>query len=494
MKALALLVWFGLLQDPAKPVQGRDEILKQDVENAVKRLGSKKGTESYVAQEELVALGRKAVPAVVAELLKKDAEAMIKRACCEILGAVRAPDKDAVKALSDKLKDTDEFGTSIAAAAARALGSIGDESVSAALVETLKSRRVDTDKVLKFECIRALGQLRAPEASEPIRKALEDKKPASVSDDDSDSRLVATAAADALGLLRAQDALDDLGKALADVTNDPASGQSLGVHAARALQRILEHELRGKAEKDEPRAGTLAGEADEVKKTHDAWKTWYEGRKAKKDIADTREKITKLAAAVEAYRKEQGELPAVLDQLKIKPDKAKTFPKDGYYQGDLNDAWGRKIYYSGKGTGADFDLVSYGKDGATWGGGDAADLWNHEAWKPLKKEETKKALEEAKKVIAQFHADNARYPDTLKDLLFKPSYAVNKWPEKGYVQALPKDGYDEPLKFKAPGSGGEAYDLWSLGADRAEGGADENEDVWNHDKRPPAPKKDEKKN
>jgi hypothetical protein len=38
--------------------------------------------------------------------------------------------------------------------------------------------------------------------------------------------------------------------------------------------------------------------------------------------------------------------------------------------------------------------------------------------------------------------------------------------------------------------------VYSLGADGVEGGTDENEDLWNHDKRPPKkeePKKDEKK-
>jgi general secretion pathway protein G len=485
MKALFALglLWTGV-QDAPKPVQGRDEILRQDVENALKKLGSDRFTESYVAREELVELGRVAVPAVVAELAKKDLTPAVKRALCEILGRVRDPRPEAVQALVARLKDTDEYGTSIAAAAARALAAVGDASAASPLLEALQSRAVETDRVLKYEAIRALGLLRVPEAAEPLRKALEDRKPASVSDDDTDAHLIAAAAADALGLIRAQDAVDDLGRMLADVTPNPASGQSLGVHAARALQRILEHELRGKAARDEPRAGALSGDPEEVRKTHEAWKSWWEGRKARKDIEETRGRIARIAAAVEAYKKEQGSYPLILEHLKTKPETAKTWPKDGYYAGELKDAWGRAFVYRQPGTGADFDVVSYGKDGRTWGAGDGADLWNHDKWKEAKKAETRKAIEEAVKAIEQFKADNERYPERLADLVTKPAYPLKKWPEKGYLQAVPKDAYDNFLVYRVPGTGGQPYDLLSMGADGAEGGTDENEDVWNHDKRP----------
>ena len=421
---------------------------------------------------------------MVAELQKKDLTPAVKRALCEILGRVRDPRPEVVQALVARLMDTDEYGTSIAAAAARALAAVGEPSAAPALLEALKSRTVETDRVLKFESIRALGILRVPEAAEPLRKALEDKKAASVSDDDPDAHLVAAAAADALGLIRAQDAVDDLGRLLADLTPNPASGQSLGVHAARALQRILEHELRGKAAKDEPRAGALSGDPEEVRKTHEAWKSWWEGRKARKDIEDTRGRIAKIAAAIEAYKKDQGSYPLILEHLKTKPEAAKTWPKDGYYSGELKDAWGRAFVYRQPGTGADFDVVSYGKDGRTWGAGDGADLWNHDQWKEAKKAETRKAIEEAVKTIEQFKADNDRYPEKLTDLVTKPAYPLKKWPEKGYLQAVPKDAYDNFLVYRVPGTAGQPYDLLSLGADGAEGGTDENEDLWNHDKRP----------
>src|SRR5882724_4918287 len=100
---LALALLAGLQE--SKPVQGRDEILKQDVENAVKKLGSNRYTESFVAAEELKELGRRAIPSLVAELNKKDTAPGVKRALCEILGAIREPQKDVLSALTAKLKD-----------------------------------------------------------------------------------------------------------------------------------------------------------------------------------------------------------------------------------------------------------------------------------------------------------------------------------------------------------------------------------------------------
>lgn len=474
----------------AKPVQGRDEILKQDIDNAIKKLRSDRFTESFVAAEELKELGRRAAPALVAELNKKDSPASVKRALVEILGALRDPGKDVLSALTARLKDPDEFGTSVASSAAHALAVIGDDSAIPAILETLKSKAVETDRVLKYECIRAAGIFRAKDAVETLRKALDDKKPASVGEND-DAPMIAAAAADALGLIRALDAVDDIAGKLSDSQNNAASGQSLGVHAARALQRILEYELRGKTEKEEPRAGVLSGEPEDIKKTLEAWQKWWSSKSAKKHIEETKVRLSKLTAAVEAYKKDQGSYPPILEYLKTKPEKATTWPKDGYYQGELKDAWGHAFLYRDKGTGADFDIVSYGADGRTWGSGDNADLWNHDKWREVKRAETKKSIEDTVKAIEQFKADNERYPDKLLDLVSRPPYPLKKWPEGGYLKAVPKDGYDNFLNYSASSRTGAAYDLYSLGADGVEGGTDENEDLWNHEK--PAPKKEEPK-
>jgi general secretion pathway protein G len=495
MNLLLALALFAVAQE-AKPVQGRDEILKQDIDSAIKKLASNRFTDSFVAAEELKEIGRRAVPALVTELNKKDTSAAVKRSLCEILGAIRDPGKDVLAALTAKLKDPDEFGTSIASSAARALSVIGDDSSIPAILETLKSKAAETDRILKYECIRAAGAYRAKDAVESLRKALADKNPASAGEND-DAPLIAAAAADALGLIRSLDAVDDLANMLSDIKPNPSSSQTLGVHAARALQRILEHELRGKTDKEEPRAGALAGEVEEIKKTLDAWQKWWTSKSAKKNIEETKVRLSKLSSAVEAFKKEQGSYPMILDHLKTKPEKATTFPKDGYYQGELKDAWGRGFLYRDHGTGADFDIVSYGADGRTWGAGDNADLWNHDKWREAKKAETRKSIEEAVKAVAQFKADNDRYPDRILDLVTRPPYTLKKeWPKDGYLKTIPKDGYDNFLVFRIPGTGGEPFDLISYGADSVEGGTDENEDVWNHDKRPAKkeePKKDEKK-
>lgn len=485
---LVLVLALALSMQEAKPVQGRDEIIKQDITEAIKKLASPRYTESFVAAEELKEIGRRAVPALVAELNRKDLSAGAKRSICEILGAIREPNKDVINALSAKLKDPDEFGTSIASAAAHALAQIGDDAAMGPILDTLKSKAADSDRILKYECIRAAGLLRDRNAVDALRKALEDEKPASAGEND-DAPLIAAAAADALGLIRSLDAIDDLANKLSSDKQNPSSGQSIGVHCARALQRILEHELRGKELKDEPRVGVLAGEAAEVKATLEGWRKWWSSKSAKKNIEETKSRLAKINAAIEKYKAEQGALPPILKNLQVKAETTtKPFPKDGYYQGELKDAWGRDFIYRTPGTGAEFDVVSYGADGRSWGPAENADLWNHDKWHDALKAKSKAAIEETVKAINQFKADNDRYPDKLYDLVARPSYALKKeWPKDGYLKTIPKDAFDNFLVYNYPSKAGADFDVISYGADGAEGGTDENEDLWNHDKRPAKP-------
>ena len=100
------------------------------------------------------------------------------------------------------------------------------------------------------------------------------------------------------------------------------------------------------------------------------------------------------------------------------------------------------------------------------------------------------------KAIEQFKADNERYPDALLNLVTRPPFPTKKFPEGGYLKLIPKDPYGNFINYNYPSKAGATYDVYSLGADGVEGGTDENEDVWNHDKRPPKkeePKKDDKK-
>ena len=197
------------------------------------------------------------------------------------------------------------------------------------------------------------------------------------------------------------------------------------------------------------------------------------------------------SSAVEAFRKEQGSYPLILEHLKSKPESAKSWPKDGYYAGEIKDAWGMNFIYRAPGTGSEFDVVSLGGNRATWGGGDGADLWNHEKWRDALKAKSKAAIDEAVKAIQQFKADNERLPEQLLDLVRRPGYTLKKWPTEGYLKAVPKDGFDNYMLFFIARTADEPFDVVSPGADGVEGGTDENEDLWNHDKRPA--KKDEKK-
>ena len=52
-------------------------------------------------------------------------------------------------------------------------------------------------------------------------------------------------AADALGLIRSLDAIDDLANKLNSPKNNPSTGQTLGVHAARALQHTFDSVVGG---------------------------------------------------------------------------------------------------------------------------------------------------------------------------------------------------------------------------------------------------------
>lgn len=79
-----------------------------------------------------------------------------------------------------------------------------------------------------------------------------------------------------------------------------------------------------------------------------------------------------------------------------------------------------------------------------------------------------------------FNLDVGRYPTTeegLKALLQKPE-DLSSWGGPYLEKALPNDPWGHPYAYKCPGDHG-PYDLYSLGADGAEGGQGENQDITN---------------
>jgi len=94
-------------------------------------------------------------------------------------------------------------------------------------------------------------------------------------------------------------------------------------------------------------------------------------------------------------------------------------------------------------------------------------------------------------VLELYRMDNARFPTTeqgLEALVHRSSVSPEprRFPAGGYLKGgrVPVDPWGEPYRYEAPGTHNtHAFDLWSNGADMAEGGEDVNADItnWNDD-------------
>ncbi len=88
-------------------------------------------------------------------------------------------------------------------------------------------------------------------------------------------------------------------------------------------------------------------------------------------------------------------------------------------------------------------------------------------------------IEDFSTALDVFRLDVGRYPTTaegLQALVVQP-VGVNRW-NGPYLRKniIPKDPWGNEYHYRAPGQHG-AFDLYSLGADNAEGGEGENQDV-----------------
>jgi general secretion pathway protein G len=98
-----------------------------------------------------------------------------------------------------------------------------------------------------------------------------------------------------------------------------------------------------------------------------------------------------------------------------------------------------------------------------------------------KSDSAKVQIEEFGAALDMYHLEVGRYPSSdegLEALVKAPSNA-GKW-NGPYIKknVVPPDPWGNPYQYKAPGQHGE-FDLYSLGADNAEGGEGENKDVVN---------------
>ncbi len=141
--------------------------LKKEIRYYVKLLDSGNPYLDDWSRRNLIQLGSTAVPPLL-EALKN--EPPRKRfLICEILGQIRDP--RAVPALIDRLKDQ-EANPSVASAAARALGRLGDRRAVEPLMEKLDT----PDRELLYNTIVALGNLRSKQAVESILEKVNDDR------------------------------------------------------------------------------------------------------------------------------------------------------------------------------------------------------------------------------------------------------------------------------------------------------------------------------
>ena len=79
--------------------------------------------------------------------------------------------------------------------------------------------------------------------------------------------------------------------------------------------------------------------------------------------------------------------------------------------------------------------------------------------------------------IEMYRLDMNSYPESLEALV-ELSDDDARFRSEGYIKFLPDDPWDNPYLYSYPGDNG-AVDIWTYGADGAEGGEGLNADIGN---------------
>jgi general secretion pathway protein G len=84
--------------------------------------------------------------------------------------------------------------------------------------------------------------------------------------------------------------------------------------------------------------------------------------------------------------------------------------------------------------------------------------------------------------LEMYRLDNLAYPassEGLNALSIAPASLADsaRYRRGGYIKRLPEDPWGRPYQYQAPGPDGAAFDVFSLGADGAPGGTEENADI-----------------
>ena len=98
-----------------------------------------------------------------------------------------------------------------------------------------------------------------------------------------------------------------------------------------------------------------------------------------------------------------------------------------------------------------------------------------------RKVKAKLQIESLATALKKYRLDNGDYPTTeqgLQALVEKPSIGKvpNRYPERGYIDKLPKDPWGNDYVYISPGEHGD-FDIISYGGDGDEGGDGKNEDI-----------------
>lgn len=100
-------------------------------------------------------------------------------------------------------------------------------------------------------------------------------------------------------------------------------------------------------------------------------------------------------------------------------------------------------------------------------------------------EKTKADISTLGQALEMYRLDNLAYPgpgEGLQALMTPPPTLAQpaRYRSGGYIKNLPNDPWGRPYQYAVPGRKG-AFDIYSLGADGAPGGENENADIYSSD-------------
>ncbi|MDI6733529.1 MAG: HEAT repeat domain-containing protein, partial [Planctomycetota bacterium] len=246
---------------PPPPLLPPDGITGKEIEALTDKLTSDDPRIMNEARDELKEVGKPAVPYLMMTLVLEKTRSDVRYLICEILGEVR--DERSKETLIKLLNDKEEHTASIASAAARALGKLGDISVIPHLIDTLKSNTTDIE--LRYECIRTLGILRAHQALPFLRPAITDTARTFL------GYYVKAIAVQALGKLKDTQSVKHLIPLLKDTDIEPATDEPFVKYVVKALEQITNYPAGSFVRTDDKKKEAV------IKK----WEEWWQ--KNKKD-------------------------------------------------------------------------------------------------------------------------------------------------------------------------------------------------------------------